>query len=79
MKDDSTLVWLSPSLLSGNKPHTRARINTFALLSKYTINSYAKKTTIFILVPYPQKNLRIKNNNIQRLLYIYINYYSPYL
>ena len=41
--------------------------------------SYAKKTTIFILDSYSKKKLPIKNKNIQRLIYIYMNYYSPYL
>ena len=48
-KDDSTLVWLSPSLRSDDKPHTRARINTFALVSKYTIITEASTILTFPL------------------------------
>ena len=36
--------------------------------------------TISILDSYSQKKLPMKSNNIQRLIYIYMNnYYSPYV
>ena len=50
MKDDSTLVWLSPSLRSGDKSHTRARINTFALVSKYTNIKYNNNNLLRVYI-----------------------------
>ena len=38
-KDDSTLVWLSPSLRSGGKPYPCARVNTFALVSNILLHN----------------------------------------
>ena len=44
--DNTTLVWLSPLIRSGDKPHTRARINTLALLWKYTINPNKRENQV---------------------------------
>ena len=46
-KDDSTLVGLLPSIRSGNKPHTIARINTVVLVSKTNVSIQGAKKQFF--------------------------------